>query len=145
MGQTKVQSTETAGYWVSPTLLSGWGPWDTGTIPTSSLSQWRSARYYVDAAGVVHLQGLVKNTSGANKTSTTGMDIFTLPAGLRPGHRLRFATTSQNTTAATNGMTDGINDCDIEVDGKVSIGQGGGAVPVNGWFSLNGISFIPEQ
>ncbi|HWT40630.1 MAG TPA: hypothetical protein VN081_05200 [Dongiaceae bacterium] len=126
---------------VTPTLAAGWGPWDTGAIPTTTTSQWRTARYVVDAAGVVHLSGLVKNTSGANKVA--GALIFTLPAGLRPGHRTRFMVTAG--TTAAGGMTDGISDVDIEVDGTVNIGQGGATVTNGNWVSLNGISFVPEQ
>ena len=56
-----------AGPWIAPTLLNSWANVGGG---------FATAGYYKDAAGIVHLRGLV--TSGAAST------IFNLPAGYRP-------------------------------------------------------------
>jgi len=60
--------------WVAPTLLNGWVIYG---------APQQTPRYRMDADGVVHIQGLVKDG-----TTTAGTVIFTLPSGFRPDAKL---------------------------------------------------------
>lgn len=124
--------TVTAASWVTPTLSTGWTQFDTGTIPTTTVGQFRFPRYIQDATNEVHLQGLVKNNSGGNNTTSVNKNIFTLPSGLRPGHTIQFA-------VDINGA---FGEITIESTGAVNIAT---TAANNGFVSLSNISFMPEQ
>jgi hypothetical protein len=83
------------------------------------------ARFRKDAAGVVHLSGLVKN-------GTLGTSIFTLPVGYRPaaGKTLHCITVA-NATAAYIHIN---NTSHGAIQGNTS----------NAWLSLDPISFLAE-
>lgn len=90
---------------------SGWS--DYGGVTAT-------AAYFKDAFGIVHLRGNVQRTSG------TGLLIFTLPAGYRPTDYEFF--TVQATSA--------YGDVEIRPDGQVRLGTG---TPT--YISLSGITF----
>lgn len=133
-----IQPLTTADF-VTPTLTAGWGVWDSGTIPTTNVGvdQWRFPRYVKDPFGRVQLMGLIKNTSGSNKAA--GSAMFVLPAGFRPGHRIRFAAAYGTSTA------DAWLGVDVQVDGTVYTSQGSPVVPNGQWVSLSNVTFIAEQ
>ena len=81
--------------------------------------------YYIDASGVVHLQGLVAVSSG-----TTGL-LTTLPVGARPNARLILRGYSQNTT----------NRIDVLPTGDVFVMVGA----ADSWFELSGVEFLATQ
>jgi hypothetical protein len=83
----------------------------------------RSARFWRDPWGVVHLEGSVK--SGTVNTGATGV-IFTLPEAYRPEAELRFA-------VASNGA---YGECRVGADGTVKAAVGNNTI-----FSLDGISY----
>ena len=59
-----------------------------------------AARFMKNAAGVVHIQGVVQN-------GTIGQDVFTLPIGYRPDKNLWFSQVSNNAFAKMVINTDG--------------------------------------
>lgn len=101
--------------WTNATYLNSWVSYDT--------TNFAPARYWKDADGIVHLQGLMKN-------GTIGATVFTLPAGYRPKYKMMYATASLSA----------LGRCDVQTDGSVVATKGN-----NGWFSLDGISFPAEQ
>ena len=131
--QLAIQSSD----WVTPSLGTGWTQFDTGSIPTTSTGQYRFPRYVIDGAGCVHMEGLVKANGSTNTPSTNAL-VFTLPAGLRPGHTLRFV------TIGFNGTSDIAMAFTIETNGQVLLANPS-SVPNGQWISLSGISFIAEQ
>lgn len=66
--------------WLSPTLLNGWS--DYG-------GAYCTAQYYRDPNRTIHIKGTV-----AGGTTTSGTNIFVLPAGYRPLQNHVFAQTS---------------------------------------------------
>lgn len=86
-------------------------------------ASFNTLAYRKDADGVVHLKGMVRS-------GTIGQVFFNLPAGFRPIKDIIFATTSADAAARV----------DIGKDGNVVGLQGS-----NAWFSLDGLSFTPEQ
>jgi hypothetical protein len=62
-----------------------WGNFPAGTSPNNS------AGFFKDAAGVVHLKGMVNEHCGGGGADA-GVPIFTLPAGYRPAKIERQAT-----------------------------------------------------
>lgn len=99
----------------APTVAALIAPWADFGAPARPVS------YYKDAAGFVHLQGLVKS-------GVLGTTAFTLKAGYRPAGTLFLATVS-------NGAF-----------GSLTITAAGDVVPGSGsnvWFSLDSISFRP--
>ncbi len=99
-----------------PTLNAPWINYGAG---------FGGARYYKDAAGVVHIEGLIQAASGS---STNGVTIFTLLAGYRPPDTIMAITWS------------GGGACRVDIDslGNVIMQNGNTA-----FTSLTGISFIP--
>lgn len=83
------------------------------------------ARYYKDAAGIVHIEGLIQAAPG---NPTSGVTLFTLLAGYRPPDTLMFVT--------YNGG--GAGRIDVDSAGNVVMQSGNTA-----FTSLSGISFIP--
>lgn len=102
--------------WIAPTLENGWTNW-----PTSATNWHTPAGYWKDAAGVVHLRGMLQ--SGASATAR----IFTLPVGYRPAGQVLCLGASV-AAAATR--------IDIQTDGAVM--PSGNAA---GWTSIDGINF----
>lgn len=84
-------------------------------------TDYHGAAFIKDAAGVVHLRGLIRYG-----TISTTLPVFTLPTGFRPEKTMVFIVRSN----ASQG------ECRIEPDGDVLPYAGS-----NAWFSLEGISF----
>ena len=74
-----------------PALANSWVNFDTN---------WQAARFIKDAAGVVHIEGLVKS-------GTIGQVIFTLPVGYRPAKEFLISTNSNNAVARMDVYDDG--------------------------------------
>lgn len=111
--------------WIAPTL---------GTNISYYGSPWNPPGYYIDAAGWVHLRGLVIG-SGLAASAT----IFTLPSGLAPPYNNSFGMPGQNGSG-----TDGIWRVNVNQNGSVQID----ATPPSGttgnpttYLFLDGISF----
>lgn len=115
-GNVSVISTQES--WKPVTYASGWGDYDPGT-------EWYGGQYMKDSVGIVHLAGLIKNTSGSTKT---GGQLFTLPVGYRPLFKMRFATSFSGNGGAV----------DVKPDGIVTTTA---SIASNDWISLSNISF----
>lgn len=103
-----------------PAFVNSWvnhGTWGT------------SARFYKDALGTVHIEGLVK--SGGVGTSVAAGQIFVLPMGYRPGPLV--AATSLIFPTVAN---DAFAQVRVFDSGEVVAWVGS-----NVWFSLDAISF----
>jgi hypothetical protein len=98
--------------WIAPTLLNSWVYYGSPYTPPG---------YYMDAAGRVHLRGLVKNGSAANAT------IFQLPAPYAPSYTFIVPTVAADAF------------CEVRIDtsGNVTATTGGSV----SWTSLDSISF----
>lgn len=99
-------------------FLPDWGPWGD--------ANFRDARFWRDAHGVVRLEGLAKNANAAS------LNVFALPVGFRPSKNLIFI------CQGSGGV--------IEV--RVSASDGVVTVvnpTLNGWHSLSNVSFRAEQ
>lgn len=105
--------------WQAPTLQNGWVYYG---------APYELPGYYMDAAGVVHLRGLVKNGTVGNTTP-----IFTLPASYRPAY-------TQIRPAISNDVF-----CEIRVGAVADPNTAPGAVVAYSgggpWVSLSGIAF----
>lgn len=101
--------------WQTPSFTNSWVNYATGGVP--------NAGYYRDAAGIVHIQGAIKN-------GTLSASAFTLPAGYRPANLLQFIVVSSTAAAIVQ----------IAATGTVTPTPG-----VNSHFGLDGISFRAEQ
>lgn len=99
-----------------PTLNSPWVNYGAG---------FGGARYYKDAAGIVHIEGLIQAPGGS---STSGVTLFTLLSGYRPPDTLMFVTCNSG----------GAGRIDIDSAGNVIMQSGNTA-----FTSLSGISFVP--
>ena len=99
-----------------PTLNPPWINYGSGLA---------EARYYKDACGVVHLEGVIQAPGGS---PTSGVTLFTLLSGYRPPDRLIFGCWGGG----------GAYRLDIYPDGSVVM-EGGNTA----FSSLCGISFIP--
>lgn len=99
---------------VAPTLLNSW-------VDLGGTS--RAAGYYVDALGIVHLEGSIQTG-----TAVAGTQLFQLPEGLRPSERLYFIVNSSS----------GVGTLYIDPDGFVYFESGS-----NLSFSFNGVYFRP--
>ncbi|MEI6519472.1 MAG: hypothetical protein WCO98_05475 [bacterium] len=109
------------GSWISANYENAWQDY---------AGDWQGARYYKDTVGIVHIQGMVKNTAGQQLNH-----IFTLPVGYRPSNRLAFGTVGNS---STTGMQ--IVLIDVLADGKVTL-----EVNVDRYVALSGISFPADQ
>lgn len=121
--------------WTTPTLGTGWTQWDAGPSGTTT-GRYGFPRYFKDAFGIVHMDGLAKNNSGGSNTASTNALIFTLPAGNRPSHALRIVLVGNNSS-------DSLQEIDIDVDGSVKL-VGVASIVNNQWISLNNIHFLAE-
>ena len=100
--------------WHTVTSFSnGWS--DHGT-------SYGTVGYYKDAAGIVHLHGLIDH-------GTSGATAFTLPAGYRPVYASVFGTVEGTPYAAVR--------VNVQTDGQVQPYWGGGV-----WVALDTISFV---
>lgn len=101
------------GIWVesvnAPSLANSWVNYGAPYV---------TAGYFIDAFGLVHLQGLIK--SG---TTTAGTPICNLPSGYRPSADMIVVTTSNGAPATIN----------IRTSGNIECGSGVSAT----WLSLN--------
>jgi lysophospholipase L1-like esterase len=101
--------------WVVPTLQNGWTSFNISTHSQEG--------YYKDAAGVVHLKGLIKGGSTAASSV-----IFNLPAGHRPA-KILFCPI-----------------CAYSLFGSIQILPNGNVIvdniPNNTYVSLEGVSFL---
>lgn len=120
--QTLTNKTLAPGTWHEvgeagePAYQNGWVKYDDdGT--------YDGAWFMKDAAGNVHIRGLVKN-------GTASTTIFTLPVGYRPLKRLILGCASNNAFGRL----------DIDSNGNVNPGSG-----TSTWVSLAGITFPAEQ
>lgn len=139
MAQQRITSAQTKnGDFVKPTLSTGWSNFTADVPPTTASGSYSYVRYMKDAAGVVHLSGLAKNTSGAAKNASTGAEMFTLPSGFRPGHTLRIG------CLGYNGTVSAMQEIDIAPTGAVIL-TGSSSISNTGWVSLNSVSFVAEQ
>ncbi|MGZ4530800.1 MAG: hypothetical protein ACXVXP_00440 [Mycobacteriaceae bacterium] len=98
-----------------------------------------TGQYFVDSAGVVTLQGLIKN--GASYTfGNASSTPLVLPAGARPAAQRIFHCAAQDGSAITY-----VARVDIKTDGTVIIMTALGGTSVsgtaNGWLSLAGVRF----
>jgi hypothetical protein len=100
-------------------------------------ANYESARFYRDADGEVHIEGLVKAVRifAAQPCGSGDSRIFILPAGDRPSSTLLFAV-----------------DCGTAVHGRVDVDPGGGVswngaslCNPNSYVSISGIDFRAEQ
>lgn len=86
-------------------------------------------RGFIDANGIVTLQGLISN-SGSSKSA--GQTLMTLPSALRPPRRHIFTTTHSNTT-------NNVARIDVLTNGIVTLPNNGMAT--GAWVSLSGITY----
>jgi hypothetical protein len=107
------------GGWIAPTLLNSWANYGEG---------YNVAGYFKDAAGFVHLKGLIK--SG---TTTARTNVFLLPSGYRP---------LENCIIATCKPTGAHCEMRVMSTGYVAAGDGGMSAIFT---SLDGIVFKAEQ
>lgn len=103
--------------WAAPVLLNSWANYG---------GAYSDAGYYRDAAGVVHLQGAIRN-------GTVGAASFTLPAGFRPAAAQAYAIPT-GAAFATYGVVH------VLADGTVMVTVGSNAL-----VHLAGVSFRAEQ
>jgi len=102
-------------------------PWTTATYENgwtnNDAVNFGPTQYWKDPEGMVHIRGLPKGV-------TAGTTIFTLPAGYRPSQTILRATAALNAPGRV----------DILANGQVRHNSGSLT-----WFSLDNISFFPEQ
>ena len=98
---------------------------------------YQTARYYRDAAGTVHVQGLVKSTGTVAARPT----LFILPSGYRPGNRLLFSVDCQSESSPS---TTAHGRVDINSDGRIRY-ESLDDCDVASYLSLTGIDFRAEQ
>lgn len=105
----------------NPTFEGNWANY-------TATATFNTAAFYKDAFGVVHIKGLVENTTGTGINTT----IFTLPTGYIPSKNYIFTTIGDGAIARI----------DIDSDGTVDLSTvGTGAT----YLSLDGITFRAEQ
>lgn len=115
--------------WVQPTLAGGWSNY-AGTINGKAVPP---ARYFVDAAGDIHLSGVI--AGGA--TSTTS-PVFTLPASLFPQGTDGDIVMMGSASPGNGGAYARIDLASGGVAGGIFVvGYSGGGT--NAWVSLDGI------
>lgn len=86
----------------------------------------RTAGYWKDREGLVHLRGVIKNG-----TTTNGTILFILPVGYRPATTERFPASSEDSVGTRT-----LTQVAIQSDGAVAF-----LIGANGYLSLSGISF----
>jgi len=101
--------------------------------------EYQPARFYKDAFGVVHLEGLV--AQGAYESDTTP-PIFVLPVGFRPAASHVYVTIGYEGHTPPRGT---IARIDVKPDGRVALMEGPDGDPNvfagAGYLTLDGISF----
>lgn len=90
---------------------------------TETSGDFRYARYWKDANGIIHLEGLVKDG-----VVTAGTTVLTLPVGFRPAGTLLFLTPASGPAFART---------DVRANGQVTTNTGWSS----SYTSLSGISF----
>lgn len=108
-----------------PAYESGWVPYNTDG--TGDL--YHGAGFRKDAAGIVHLRGLVKS-------GTINSPIFTLPVGYRPG----TSPGGNNHHLFPVLSAPGYGRLDLRPDGQVKPLS----PSTNAWVSLDGLTFFAE-
>lgn len=101
--------------WTNASLQNGW----------VAYGGFSSPQYTKTSDGLVSLKGLIR--AGSTGAGTT---LFTLPAGYRPVDR----------SLITNASSGNYARLDVMPDGRVLFMVGS-----NGWYSLDGITFVGEQ
>lgn len=118
--ETATQMTSVGGgtsSWVAPTLMNAWANYGGPEMPCG---------YCKDAAGFVHLRGLVKRTiSGVIEAV-----IFVLPAGYRPAFESNHAVVAFNKFARLV----------VTANGNVYVEAVDSGTP-EGFVSLDGVTF----
>lgn len=102
---------------LAPTLLNSWVNYGSGYAP---------AGYYKDLSGMVHVEGMIKDG-----TTTSGTNLFNLPAGFRPAERMSFAAASVSVIARIDVLADG----NVQAITSVS----------SGFLALNNVHFLARQ
>ncbi len=113
-GNVKINGTMINEAVQNPTLAANWSNYG---------STFEVAGYYKDKENLVHLSGLVQNNING-----PGSVIFTLPPNYRPAGDKIFVTMNNNNFGRI----------DISTNGNVMLSASNG---VNGWLSLEGITF----
>lgn len=113
---TKADTTQPG--WTTPSLASGWG----------NYAGFETVGHMKDTLGFVHLKGMIRNNSGADKTGT----LFTLPSGSRPGGKMLVPVE----------VFGGHGRVDVNTDGTVSVQT---TVPDTRWVTLTSITFYAEN
>lgn len=108
----------------TPTLLHGWGPFDT--------EYDRAPVAYKDSHGFVHLEGMMK---GGDLQQTA----FILPKGLRPAKSKNFAVVSNDAFGRVGIIGN------QSTSGEIRAGEVLVMVGSTEWVSLDGISFLAED
>ncbi len=106
--------------WYNLAYQNGWTDYNNG----ADTNIYQTGAYTKSSAGVVMLKGLLRRVG----TATSGEIIATLPSGYRPAENFMFQGESSGGSARI----------DIYPDGTIRFQTGG-----TGWYSLEGISFIP--
>ena len=116
---TAINSIGNSGYGTSTVTIPLWTSFELQNGWVNYSAPYTTAGYTKTSSGLVVLKGMVK--AG---TSTIGV----LPPGYRPALTLLYL----NSSSGNGGRVD------ITSDGAISLNRGG-----NGWFSLDGIAFMP--
>jgi hypothetical protein len=109
--------TGTIGSVKAATLENSWVDYDT--------VNYEAASFIKDGEGTVFLQGLIKNG-----TTTSGTRLFVLPDGFKPKFNKKFAVTTYDGTAYTNG------EVEVKSNGDVVLLRAS-----SNYLSLDGVSF----
>lgn len=103
---------------ITPNLLNQWVPFDN----------LRTATYYRDSQGIVHLEGMIKG--GTIGDGAQAAAAFILPDGYKPKLTKNFPVVSNNAFGRVN----------VTMAGDVYVTVGS-----NEWVSLDGISFLADS
>jgi len=110
-----------SGYTTTAITIPLWTPLFLQGNWTDYSPPFTSAAYTKTAAGLVVLKGLVKSGSGV---------IGTLPVGYRPAGNIMFENSSNGSAGRV----------DVQSNGTINLVTG-----TNGWFSLDGVTFMPSS
>jgi len=113
----QLETVLTPDSWIDATLLNSWVRYSATFAP---------AQFMKDAAGWVHIRGLIKGG-----TVTNGTLLFNLPVGYRPLYYTIFHQLSNNVS----------NRVDVRNDGNLAIASASVDVA---WLSLDNIHFLAE-
>jgi hypothetical protein len=104
---------------------------------------YQTARFFRDAAGIVHVEGLVQHPSPGIAFSNFDA-VFILPVGFRPASSLDFAVDCKELNNENGNSIVEHGRIDVFSDGKVNYG-GFDNCNRNDYISLNGIDFRADQ